>query len=284
MSVSAKCHNYTGCMKAHQGEVIHLSSGAPLVCPECGKPLTMGASAKSSGGKTVLWLVIFGVIGVGAYFGLQSLSSKPGTTPATPTPPPVSGSSTPIIAANPTPEEHRPSTPEPSDSDGPSNAVSPDQFNLKISDSENQRVREEVLTRIDLMPNLSQANRDKLHNSVERARGMGMVISIPFAAGKTSLSPAEIQVLKDVLDRPNLMKLRDDPTAVFVVLGYADAKGDERKNLPVSQKRADSVLDAMRDKCNVANVMHSVAMGGSTLHDSASLEKNRVVEVWAVLP
>jgi len=271
-------------MKAHQGEVIVLNSGAPLVCPECGKPLTMGATAKSSGGKIILWVLIFGALGAGVYFGLPYLSPKPSVISATPTPAPTGGSTPPTVAANATPEEHKPSKPEASDSDGPSNAVSPEQFNLKLSDTENQRVREEVLTRIDLIPNLTQANRDKLHNSVERARGMGMVISIPFTAGKTGLSPSEIQVLKDVLERPNLMKLRDEPTTVFVVLGYADAKGDEKKNLPVSQKRADAVLEAMRDKCNVANVMHSVAMGGSTLHDSTSLEKNRVVEVWVVQP
>ena len=48
--------------------------------------------------------------------------------------------------------------------------------------------------------------------------------------------------------------------------------------------RAESVLEAMRDKCGVNNVMHSVAMGGSTLLDANNLERNRVVEVWAVLP
>ena len=40
----------------------------------------------------------------------------------------------------------------------------------------------------------------------------------------------------------------------------------------------------MRDKCGVANVTHAVAMGGPTLLDAQNLEKNRIVEVWAVLP
>jgi hypothetical protein len=30
--------------------------------------------------------------------------------------------------------------------------------------------------------------------------------------------------------------------------------------------------------------MHSVAMGSSTILDSQNLEKNRIVEIWAVLP
>jgi outer membrane protein OmpA-like peptidoglycan-associated protein len=90
--------------------------------------------------------------------------------------------------------------------------------------------------------------------------------------------------LKTEMESPAIMSLRDDPTAVFVILGYADPKGDEKRNIDISQSRADAVLLAMRDKCNIQNVMHAVAMGGSTLLDAQNLEKNRIVEVWAVLP
>jgi outer membrane protein OmpA-like peptidoglycan-associated protein len=90
--------------------------------------------------------------------------------------------------------------------------------------------------------------------------------------------------LKTELEKPAIAQLRDDPTAVFVILGYADPKGDPAKNVKISQARADGVLEAMRDKCGVINVMHSVAMGGSTLVDAQNLEKNRIVEIWAVLP
>ncbi len=40
----------------------------------------------------------------------------------------------------------------------------------------------------------------------------------------------------------------------------------------------------MKDKLSVINVMHTVGMGGSKLLDAQNLEKNRIVEVWAVLP
>ena len=76
----------------------------------------------------------------------------------------------------------------------------------------------------------------------------------------------------------------DDPTAVLVVLGYADPKGNDKVNSDLSLSRARSVLDALRDRCGVQNVMHAVAMGGSTLFGTDKVEKNRVVEVWAVLP
>lgn len=155
---------------------------------------------------------------------------------------------------------------------------------MDLGKSENKRVKEEVLTRIDLMPKVSQANKDKLYNSVERARRMGLVLTIPFGSGKIGLSTAEAQTLKTELDKKEIMEIRDDPTAVFVILGYADPKGDQKKNIEISQARADAVLDTMRERGGVNNVMHAVAMGGSTLHDARALEKNRVVEVWAALP
>ena len=71
---------------------------------------------------------------------------------------------------------------------------------------------------------------------------------------------------------------------MFVVLGYADQKGNAKINADISQSRAASVLNALRDKCGFQNVMHAVAMGGSTMFSEKEAEKNRVVEIWAVLP
>src|SRR5688500_17221621 len=41
MSVKARCLNYTGCLLAYRGEVIELAGHAPLVCPECGKTVSV---------------------------------------------------------------------------------------------------------------------------------------------------------------------------------------------------------------------------------------------------
>ena len=52
----------------------------------------------------------------------------------------------------------------------------------------------------------------------------------------------------------------------------------------MTMRRADSVLQAMKGRCGVSNVLHSVAMGSSTLLDAQKLEKNHIAEIWAVLP
>ena len=134
------------------------------------------------------------------------------------------------------------------------------------------------------MPNVSSQNRDRLYSAVDRARGMGRLFSVPFETLLTKISPEEVTHMKDQLERPQIKKILEDPTLVLVILGYADLQGDEQKNLQISNGRAQTVMDTLRDQLGIQNVMHIVPMGGTNLLDARELAKNRVVEVWAVLP
>ncbi len=280
--MKAKCHNYSGCLKAYRGEAIELAEGTPLVCPECAKPMTV-----VTGGLPVFKIVLAGV-GLAAliaalYLGKAGFTDKrPEELGTKPVPSIATGPSTPVVDVKKNTAE-----PPPVPEAGPETAApirAPANLDLDLGNAETKEIKASVLTRIDLMPDVTQANKDKLYASVERARRMGKVLTIPFLSGKTALTPVGIQSLKTALEVPVIIKLRDDPTAVFVILGYADLKGDKQKNIAISQTRADAVLSAMREKCGVVNVMHSVAMGGSALVDPENMEKNRIVEVWAVLP
>ena len=286
MSVKARCLNYTGCLLAYRGEVIELPPNAPLVCPECGKTVNVIQGSGGGVGKILVILVVLAAIGAGLYFLAPKLSSFISRKPAT------SEEVEPATPAPATPHESTGGEPTPRVSSAtpgapittPSPPTSPAKLDLDINKLQNQQVRDEVLKRIDAIPNITKVQKDKLYNSVLRAKSMGLIVTIPFASGSARLPANEVPALKTQLEQPELRKLREDFTYVFVILGYADAKGDEKKNLAISQTRADSVLEAMRDKCGVTNVMHAVAMGSSTLMDDKNLEKNRIVEVWAVLP
>lgn len=172
----------------------------------------------------------------------------------------------------------------PADAPAPPASDEIDPINLDITNADNARVKGEVLKRIDLMPGVSPANKDKLYASVDHARAMGRVLAIPFEKGAATVRGADIERLKAQVQNPQIKKLTDDPTVVFVVLGYADPKGSDKINSDVSLARARSVMETLRDKCGFQNIMHSVAMGGSTLFGAQEIEKNRVVEIWAVLP
>ncbi len=90
---------------------------------------------------------------------------------------------------------------------------------------------------------------------------MGCIFVIPFETGKKALGPREGDILAKGFRSASIQKLMEDPTLVFVVLGYAD-KGDGQSE-KTSIDRAQSVLNTMKDRCNVQNVMYSVGMGAS---------------------
>lgn len=291
MKVTAKCHNYTGCVLAYRGDNIELDSGAALVCPECGKAVVLGKSGNSWMKTTLLLslgvVVLGGVLAIFLIPKMRGGSAKDeppatqGETPKTETP------------KTDTPKTETPKTDKPKPeipikraepAEPPPKATAPAKIEGDVSRPENKSVKAEVLTRIDLMPNIPQSSKDKLYRSVESARSMAKILTIPFASGSTSPSASDVEILKTTLESGEVMKLRDEPTSVFVILGYADSKGDDKKNIAISQARADSVNMVMKTKCNVANITHPVAMGSSKLLDTENLEKNRIVEVWAVRP
>ena len=279
MSRFGKCQNQAGCLLAYRGEETEVEDGAPFICTECGKPLTEVQPPSAMWMKYLGGLAVVGVVGIGLLFAIPQTRAliKPhkSSHDATPAPktvddgPPDTGLTPEQIAAAAEP---------------PPEIVAPAKIDMDVSKKENKSVKAEVLKRVDLMPKVSNPNKDKLYGAVERARSMGIILTIPFGSGKTDLSATDVAKLKTELEKPELAKMRGDPTLVFVILGYADPKGDAQKNIAVSQTRADTVLKAMRDKCEVINVMHTVGMGGSKLLDAHNLEKNRIVEIWAVLP
>ncbi|HEX8295794.1 MAG TPA: hypothetical protein VF593_05805 [Chthoniobacteraceae bacterium] len=278
MSRLGKCHNYSGCLLAYRGEQTNVPEGTAFVCAECGKPLQ---EVKASPAK---WIGI--AVGLGALAALAITATvilpklKPGKDQ------PKHAESSPAPARDParsaggTEPAPIPNPASKGEAEPPAAVTAVQKINLAVDPT----IKAEVLKRIDLMPNVSQVNKDKLYNSVERARQMGLVLTVPFAKGKAVLGAAEIQAIQAELNKPDLEKLRNDPTAVFVILGYADPKGDAKMNLAYSQTRADAVVNAMKREIGIQNVVHAVALGGSTLLDASNLEKNRIAEVWVVLP
>ncbi len=271
MSRLGKCTNFSGCLLAYRGEETTVADGQPFVCAECGKPLT---EVKPPAGKWIIYALI-GVVAVAVLAGLavavpRMLAKKAAAK---------SGAST-ASAAHParaeTPERSEPSeTPSPAnpdkkgDAEPPSTVVTEAKINLSVD----QSIKAEVLKRIDLMPGLTSAEKDKLYNSVERAKQMGLVITV-----------GDVLALKAELEKPEIASLRREPLAVLVILGYADPKGDPKMNLQYSKDRADAVVAAIKKEFGDKNLVRAVAMGGSTLLDAQSMEKNRIAEVWVVLP
>jgi outer membrane protein OmpA-like peptidoglycan-associated protein len=279
-----KCTNYSGCKLAYRKEEIKVVTKG-FHCPECGSSLEPGGpkegtsliSAISIGGAALL-LLTTGVIVCALANSpkrrvvLGDPMSTPTLTPVTPpTPPPITESTpllTPVPFVAPDPIVEASATP-----------VAPD-----LCTSETDEVKRAVLKRIELMPNLSQAQKDKLYSAVERARGMNRLFTVSFETSVTKLSSHDTAFIQAQLNRPHLKQLLDDPTLILVILGFADKLGTQQANQDLSLERAKRVMELLRDTLGVQNVMHVVPMGSTDLLDPHNLVKNRVVEVWGASP
>jgi outer membrane protein OmpA-like peptidoglycan-associated protein len=291
---TGKCTNYSKCMLAYRNETITATDD--FLCPECKQPLQVIAPENQPatvpkkpiliGAAAALAAVI--VLGI----AISQCGRKKSAGVAQPTPvgtqqPQASAppSSTPLLAAPTTvPETTLPASPSVPISEEPVSVSGPSAIETDPATASNKQVRDEVLRRIEAKQGLSADEKDKLYLLVFRARGFGQAITIGFASGKTSLSGADVELVKQAVRDPKIQKFTEDPTAVFVILGFADSKGNEQVNMKISQTRADSVMKTLKEKCNVGNPMHTVAMGVTELFGADNLAKNRVVEVWVALP
>jgi flagellar motor protein MotB len=155
---------------------------------------------------------------------------------------------------------------------------------LNKDPEEERRVRQEVLVRIDLLKELTQAEKDHLYSQVERARGFTKLAIVPFPSGRVSPENNQVEHLLLYLRRPNFQQLFEDPTVVLVCAGYADRKGSEAQNLEISHRRAENMVRILQSQTKIRNLMRAVGMGGSDLFDKTDAAKNRVVEIWLVQP
>ena len=287
MTRFGKCLNLSGCLLAYRGEETEVSGEDPFVCVECGKALRFVESPAVMWRKYVMGLCLLGLVSGLGWIGVRGWQGgKKAEGDGEESRRQAMGS------AVETDGKVGEAAGEPRAGDivklpveeDVAGVMVPAKLAMDLSQKENQRVKDEVLQRVDLMPKVSNPKRDKLYAAVERARRMGMILSTPFGSGKSDLGVGTIAKMKEALEQPEVSDLRADPTAVFVVLGYADMNGDPEKNLLVSRVRAEAVAKAMRENCGMMNVIHSIGMGGSKLLDEKKMEKNRIVEIWAILP
>ena len=153
-----------------------------------------------------------------------------------------------------------------------------------LSKTDVDATREDVLKRINATPKFTAEEKKRLSEKMETARSMERLLVIRFDTGQTALSRAATDDMMKRLKSKEVEDKLSDPTVVFVVAGYADAAGDPKKNLQISQQRADNVTKALKEKTNLLNVVHAVGMGSTDLLDGKRADQNRAVEIWAVAP
>jgi outer membrane protein OmpA-like peptidoglycan-associated protein len=214
----------------------------------------------------------------------QPTETPPKSTPTPETPTPTA--TPPLATPTPTPT---PETAEPSPTPSPSPEASADQEaeplpTVTKNPEEEQRVRKEVLARVDLLKELSAKEKDYLYAQVERARGFTKLAIIPFVRGRTKPEQYQIDHMLSYLEKPEFKKLFEDPTVVLVVAAYADKQGSDEQNLQISKERATNLMKILQTQGHVTNTVRAVGMGGLDFFDKNDAEKNRIAEIWLVAP
>lgn len=104
-------------------------------------------------------------------------------------------------------------------------------------------------------------------------------VEIVFDFNSATIRPESyetIGLMADALHHPYLLQYR------FLVVGHTDAKGDRTYNLELSQKRADSIMEALTTTFRVpADRLEAVGLGEEQLRDPAhpDSEVNRRVQL-----
>jgi outer membrane protein OmpA-like peptidoglycan-associated protein len=224
-------------------------------------------------------LVAFGIAGFIVFEAVMAKRHSGEVTPAVASASPSTSASPTATAAAVTTKKTE--TPVAQSSGTVASANSP---GVSSDSKEEEDTRKEVLTRVDLMHNLSDKEKDQLYAQIERARGFTKIALLPFQSGRTAPGAAQVDDLVKRIQDADVQKLLSDPTVALIFVGYADTQGTEASNLEISRTRAESVQKMVSARLKLANLMHSVGMGGQELFDKTNREKNRVVEVWAVQP
>ena len=281
-----KCTNYSGCKLAYRNEKITVVT-KDFRCPECGSPLESIGPKRTVSPVLVLSIGVATVLILAIAAILWTLSSSPKrvteVVELTPSPTP-----TPVPTATPTPTPTPTPSLTPTPTSTPSQAPTPERTNtpenLDLTGAEFDDVKKEIIKRIEIQPTATQTQKERAYALIDKAKGMGRIALIKFDSANSNLRPQDVtDVLAQVAD-PKVQKRLEDPTLVLVILGYADLQGNDQNNIELSRRRAQTVLDILRDKGGIANLMYPIPMGGSDLFGKGEFSKNRVVEVWAVRP
>ena len=145
-------------------------------------------------------------------------------------------------------------------------------------------MKEDFLKRTELMPDLTNYQRSMIIKALTNSKGMKLLTRVSFETGNTEVNTVDLATIKQNLASPLIQQALQNPTLVFVVLGYSSKQGSAQLNLQLSQQRADTVLNTLQQQFQIKNVIYPIPMGASTLFSDKNYSENQVAEIWLLLP
>lgn len=138
-------------------------------------------------------------------------------------------------------------------------------------------LRQQALDNIAQYPGDNATTALPLAAQIAKLRQFNVEIVFDFDSATIRPESYEtIGLMADALHHPYLLQYR------FLVIGHTDAKGDRKYNLELSQKRADSIRDALTTTFRVDPArLDAVGLGEEQLRDPADpyAQVNRRVQL-----
>jgi outer membrane protein OmpA-like peptidoglycan-associated protein len=275
-----KCTNYSGCKLAYRNERINVIT-KNFVCPECGSPLE---KISHKPGSTGTWVLALSVLFILCLASVVVLWTRWAPSAPLDIDPPLTPVATPQPVATPIPSVTLKPTPAPTIPPTPASSPTPALLGFDMSEQSFTLMKEDFLKRMELMPDLTNYQRSMIIKALTNSKGMKLLTRVSFETGNTEVNTVDLATIKQNLASPLIQQALQNPTLVFVVLGYSSKQGSAQLNLQLSQQRADTVLNTLQQQFQIKNVIYPIPMGASTLFSDKNYSENQVAEIWLLLP
>jgi hypothetical protein len=144
--------------------------------------------------------------------------------------------------------------------------------------------RTDVLPRIDLLPTITHAEKERLHDLLMRSMNLSRLFTIHFETSNTRLVASEVDAIKQRLHTQQVQTCLSDQNVVILVLGFGDRPIPKSRDVDVAELRAQSITNFLREQCRVRQPIYSLSMREEASGEQEHATRRRVAEVWAVRP
>jgi hypothetical protein len=150
---------------------------------------------------------------------------------------------------------------------------------LNLRSKLNQHAREVILERLKDQHGKVE---DRIYGALKRARSFGLLVQIPFAPASEQAAAENVAALKKAMEHRLMSRFREDPTVIFLTLGYSDTVKQDQ--FALSEARAKFVQKTMREGANVQNVTLPLGLGACPTLGVDEPDRAYAAQVWVILP
>lgn len=152
-----------------------------------------------------------------------------------------------------------------------------------LSSEEENNFRLTVLKYIDKLP-MAESKKDRLREVISQAKEIALLLTVPFETATIKVNLETLAKIKTEVAQPKVQERLKDPALVLAVLGFGDHRGteaDRMRGFELSELRIQSVVNLLRNECDVQTILYSIPMGRIP-EGPEDYDKTHVVEVWSI--